>query len=436
LTTHGWEIFVRPSICPHETFLRIKRDIRPAYEANCTVHICALGCRSLSSYGFRAISNSLVEMDCVDAEAKTHTVMSRNSSQPSGSDPNFCQILKMKLAIPCDANFAPVLTVRAVDHRLFGASKPTVGSCSIPLDSHVFALFNERDVTIGSDPLIKALPEDEESELAARLDKMTPEEIDDLHQRMEAKKREKELRGTTSASILEEEEVAGDLERQPVVQGAEVDSPSFSGPDLVVPGEDVVMSDDEDSLGDKLHYMTVNGKQREELKTSLDVKTGVPPFNSFVLMRGRAKGRGFLSRLLKMDAPANVGTFKGSIIITRSKEQMSAAVMAQALSSLPKPADLAPRLLVVRVYVLKGFRLFNGDSSGGCEMNTYLKISLGGTVLSKREFSKKGNDNVEYFQAFELAATLPGIAMLNVSHGKERFWVRHSAGNRHHRSRK
>ena len=78
---------------------------------------------------------------------------------------------------------------------------------------------------------------------------------------MEAKKREKELRGTTSASILEEEEVAGDLERQPVVQGAEVDSPSFSGPDLVVPGEDVVMSDDEDSLGDKLHYMTVNGKQ-------------------------------------------------------------------------------------------------------------------------------------------------------------------------------
>jgi hypothetical protein len=89
----------------------------------------------------------------------------------------------------------------------------------------VFALFNERDVTIGSDPLIKALPEvrpstlhfdhtsspflrvtacpqlfihhgcsqthcnhtssntvqDEESELAARLDKMTPEEIDDLY---------------------------------------------------------------------------------------------------------------------------------------------------------------------------------------------------------------------------------------------------------------
>jgi hypothetical protein len=60
-----------------------------------------------------------------------------------------------------------------------------------------------------------------------------------------------------------------------------------------------------------------------------------------------------------MDAPANVGTFKGSIIITRSKEQMSAAVMAQvgpirhdmlsifpcntfmqALSSLPKPAGV------------------------------------------------------------------------------------------------
>jgi hypothetical protein len=48
-------------------------------------------------------------------------------------------------------------------------------------------------------------------------------------------------------------------------------------------------------------------------------------------------------------------------------------------------------------------------------MNTYLKISLGGTVLSKREFSKKGNDNVEYFQAFELAATLPGSGSLHVA---------------------
>jgi hypothetical protein len=138
---------------------------------------------------------------------------------------------------------------------------------------------------------------------------------------MEAKKREKELKGTASASILEEEEVAGDLERQPVVQAAEVDSPSVSGPDLVVPGEDVVMSDDEDSLGDKLHYMTVNGKQViSETVAVVDIlfdtflseknsrhlwmrrfgflavlvvmfavdtikQTGVPPFNSFVLMR-------------------------------------------------------------------------------------------------------------------------------------------------------
>ena len=86
----------------------------------------ALAFRALASYGFRPVNNSLVEMDCVDAEAKTHSVKSRNSSQPTGSDPNFCQILKMKLALPRDANYAPVLTIRAVDHRCTTALNPLI----------------------------------------------------------------------------------------------------------------------------------------------------------------------------------------------------------------------------------------------------------------------------------------------------------------------
>jgi hypothetical protein len=46
----------------------------------------------------------------------------------------------MKLALPRDANFAPVLTIRSVDHRLFGASKPTVGSCRFDKTSKVSLL--------------------------------------------------------------------------------------------------------------------------------------------------------------------------------------------------------------------------------------------------------------------------------------------------------
>jgi len=411
----GFQLINREDFDEHS----INREIRPAFEPNCTLHICALGCRALASYGFRPVNNSLVEMDCVDAEAKTHSVKSRNSSQPTGSDPNFCQILKMKLALPRDANYAPVLTIRAVDHRLFGASKPTVGSCSISLDSHVFALFNERDKGVGSDPMIVGTGGDEDADLAAALDKMTPEEIDALHEQMAAKKREKERKARAQTSfnpLLEEDEGAEDLHREPTVGSIDdAETVRVTGPDLVVEGEDIVLSDDEDGLDDKPHYMTVNGKQREELKTTVDAKTGAPPFDSFALMRGRAKGRGFLSRLLKTDAPANVGAFKASIVITRAKEQASAAATALALSVLPKTSDLTPRLLVVRVYVLKGFRLFNGDSGGGSEMNTYVKIGLGGTVISRRDVSRKGNDNVEYFQAFEIAATLPGIALLNVS---------------------
>ncbi len=389
----------------------VNREIRPAYEANCTLHICALGCRSLASYGFRSINNSLVEMDCVDAEAKTHAIMSRNSSQPTGTDPNFCQILKIKLALPRDANFAPVLTVRSVDHRLFGASKPTVGSCSIPLDSHVFALFRERDASVGVDPMFNATMEDEEAKLAAELDLMTPEAIDGLHREIQEKKlkKEKEAQSPSSALVIDEDEDGQELQRRPSSpEPLETETAVVTGPDLVVAGEDVVMSDDEAAPDDRPHYMTVNGKQREELATSIDSRTGKPPFDSFVLMRGRKKGRGFLSRLLKMDAPANVGTFKASIVVTRSKEQMTPSVAAQALSLIPKQTDLTPRMLVVRVYVLKGFRLYNGDSSGGSDMNTYVKVGLGATVISRRDFSKRGNDNVEYYQAFEIAANLPG----------------------------
>ena len=46
---------------------------------------------------------------------------------------------------------------------MFGASKPTVGSCSISLDSHVFALFNERDKGVGSDPMIVGTGGDEDA---------------------------------------------------------------------------------------------------------------------------------------------------------------------------------------------------------------------------------------------------------------------------------
>ena len=383
-------------LIPREDYddAHINHDFRPAFEPGCTLHICALGCRSLASYGFRPINNSLVEMDCVDAEAKTHIVMSRNSNKPTGSDPNFCQILKMKLALPRDANFAPVLTIRSVDHRVFGASKPTVGSCSISLQDHVFALFNERDARIGIDPMFNVREQDEEAELAAKLDKMTPEDIDKLHAEMEDSKRKKELERAAAGAVIMEEEDADGMQRDPGTADDNEAVPA-TGPALVVEGEDVVMSDDENAADEKPHYMTVSGKQREELKTRLEVKTGTPPFDSFALMRGRAKGRGFLSRLLRMDVPANVGAFKASVAITRSKDGSTPAAMSQALARIPKQADLTPRLLVVRVYVLKGYRLFNGDSSGGNEMNTYVKVGLGADVISKREFSRKGNDNIE-----------------------------------------
>jgi hypothetical protein len=138
---------IRAQLHPAHLRPRMQVDISSSSSSSIAVVIITLLARSLASYGFRPINNSLVEMDCVDAEAKTHTVMSRNSNNPTGSDPNFCQILKMKLALPRDANFAPVLTIRSVDHRLFGASKPTVGSCRFDKISK-FSLFTMKTLAM------------------------------------------------------------------------------------------------------------------------------------------------------------------------------------------------------------------------------------------------------------------------------------------------
>ena len=35
-------------------------------------------------------------------------------------------------------------------------------------------------------------------------------------------------------------------------------------------------------------------------------------------------------------------------------------------------------------------------------LNSFVKVSLGANVISRREFSKKGNDNIEYYEVMSI----------------------------------
>jgi len=79
----------------------------------------------------------------------------------------------------------------------------------------------------------------------------------------------------SQSTISIDDDFSEELHREPRVSSVEdADAGRVTGPDLVVAGEDVVMSDDESAVDDRPHYMTVQGRQREELKTSVDAKTG------------------------------------------------------------------------------------------------------------------------------------------------------------------
>jgi len=106
-------------------------------------------------------------------------------------------------------------------------------------------------------------------------------------------------------------------------------------------------------------------------------------------------------------ASAVCGSLKGLLRVVRREEDAPIAELPVPLAEL-----LTPALHVVRLYVLRAEHLMPADASGTSD--PYLRITLGDTTISTRERKISRVTDAEFYERFELRATLPGEAELRI----------------------
>jgi hypothetical protein len=105
--------------------------IKPAFR-DAFIEVVAMGCEDLLPYQLLPPQFPMVEFRCPTAD-KTVKVMTKQSSSPSGTNPNFLQRIIIPCKLPENALYAPALTIRAVDTRM--GMKCALGSGRFPLDN-------------------------------------------------------------------------------------------------------------------------------------------------------------------------------------------------------------------------------------------------------------------------------------------------------------
>eukprot|EP01043_Picozoa_sp_COSAG02_P039967 COSAG02_NODE_3196_length_7187_cov_19.099746_5_plen_611_part_00 len=109
---------------------------------DCTLEFFILGCRSLKPLSFVPPGSPYVEISFFSTDAtgaeKTATSKSRT---PTVTAPNFCEVIKKRMAIPEDALYCPVLELAVRDPRFGGkflrTSSALLGTTTIPLRKYL-----------------------------------------------------------------------------------------------------------------------------------------------------------------------------------------------------------------------------------------------------------------------------------------------------------
>ena len=81
-------------------------DITPSYK-NCVVEVSVIGLRNLLPFRLLSISKAYIEVDC----GGETILKTKISSQPTGSSPNFLEILPLEVKLPASRLFAPPVCI-------------------------------------------------------------------------------------------------------------------------------------------------------------------------------------------------------------------------------------------------------------------------------------------------------------------------------------
>ena len=97
----------------------------------CTIEVLLLGCRDLKGDGGGKPDNPFIEFDLGDPT--NNLGKSKASAKPSGDNPNYGEVIKLKARIPQDPRFAPTISVRVKENK----GGETLGTCSINLETYL-----------------------------------------------------------------------------------------------------------------------------------------------------------------------------------------------------------------------------------------------------------------------------------------------------------
>ena len=106
-----------------------------------TVEMVVLGCREVKNVPFSLSATPSAPSIQFDlGEPEKRSVTTRSSKLPSGSDPNYCEVLKLRTLVPVDPLFAPRLNVTVLDtSRVMGIMRSSniLGACSVDLSPYL-----------------------------------------------------------------------------------------------------------------------------------------------------------------------------------------------------------------------------------------------------------------------------------------------------------
>ena len=102
-----------------------------------TIEMLVLGCRGLKPYNFIDPVCPWVEVMLNQGDSQVGIKKTRNQNDPSGTDPNYQEIIKISTSIPEDPMYAPALSVRVFDSRFRGLASPLLGSLNIPISDYL-----------------------------------------------------------------------------------------------------------------------------------------------------------------------------------------------------------------------------------------------------------------------------------------------------------
>eukprot|EP00743_Colponemidia_sp_Colp-15_P011268 GILK01012542.1.p1 GENE.GILK01012542.1~~GILK01012542.1.p1 ORF type:complete len:1447 (-),score=299.86 GILK01012542.1:238-4578(-) len=472
----GGEILASFQILPRGP--TIPRTIVPTIEPKlrtCWLEILLLGLRDLASYQLTAVQKPFVEFDLGDRRSISKVLRTAAVNRPSGKNPNFADVYRVKVQIPEREIFAPKLNVTVFDYRLAGMHKPVIATASISLSSKVpwsatysppssqlaATMESLMDDALAEKPPTGSFVTDERrlSEIAIRTAGDVPQPVKETVPAVPAQQKRlsaETVPGNSDEAVASSIQVVDSDIR---VMAAEEDEDCHEDVPLLQ-NESVLSShldqDDQPFLRKHKHNRKVTVAPKDtSTELRIDIASAVsnvmqrlprPPkalFNSKtieqllsehedrnpdasvpVYMKGRMTIDNELELALETTPFETYTLYRGQKRghTRKAKSTYRSVGKLKGIIRILTDEKAAPLLDLnqlqnhqnykVRVYVLRGLNLMPKDYNG--KSDPYLKIKLGKQIISDEHNFIRDTLEPEFFRSFELTTTIPGAATLDI----------------------